>query len=724
MKKKLLLLITLVVSLSASAQQQQGSISKKKDNSIIGSLISSKPSFTKEQVLGSILKGALENMHFMKKKVDDNFSKKAFDVYLERIDYGKQFLLMDDVYHLQKYSSQMDDELSNGRLAIVDETKRIFTKRIPIIQKHVNKILSKPIDFKISESFETDPEKRDFVRSIHSLKERWRKMVKLDTLSQILELKEEQEPKKEEKKKKALKKKKPVKKLTFKQMEQKARQKVQKRFSKVFKRLLEEKRNNRLDKFYNSLAKVFDPHTQYLIPEEKEDFDIDMSGKLEGIGASLREEGSYIKVEKIIPGSASWKGKELKAEDIILAVAQAKGDPVSIVDMSIRDAVKLIRGKKGTVVKLTVKKPDGSTKVIEIIRDEVVIEESYVKHSVIENKKLGVKVGYINVPKFYRDFSDPKGRNCSTDVKNSILALKKEKVQGIILDLRNNGGGALQDANLMGGLFIKKGPIVQVKDSVNRTDILADTDGKIYFKKPLIVLVNRFSASASEIVAAAMQDYERAIIVGTSEQTHGKGTVQAVLNLDGYASPGAKFYAPYGALKLTIQMFYRINGASTQFNGVAPDIVLPGPLEYIDSGERTLDYAIPYQELKELDYKKWSDYAYNMKEIKSKSAKRVASSPQFKIIKDSVAWFKKRKDQSVRSLSFKEMVDYREEAKKMSEKFKLEHTYDNVLVHHTNKKVRDEVEKEKRKEFVDSLKKDPVIDEVLHMFKDIKLSKK
>lgn len=718
---KLICLFVVVLSFTVSSQGLTSEKKEKESGPILGSLISAKPDFSKEQVLGTILKGALENMHLTKKKVNDGFSKKSLKLYIERIDYGKQFLLEEDVKELMSFENDMDDELSNGKLAIIDKTKDILNERIPLIKSYVLRILKKPFNLSKKESLETDPKKRDFVSSTSDLKERWRKMVKLDLLAQYIELKDEQDGKNTDKSKKKKAKKKKIKKLNSKDLEKKARAKVEKRYKKVFKRLLEEKRNSRLDKFYNAIAKVFDPHTQYLIPDDKEDFDIEMSGKLEGIGASLREEGSYIKVEKIIPGSASWKGKELKAGDIILAVAQGNGEKVSIVDMSIRDAVKLIRGKKGTVVKLTVKKPDGQTDVISIVRDEVVIEESYVKHSVVENKKLKIKVGYINVPKFYRDFNNPNGRNCSDDVKNSIIALKKEKVQGIILDLRNNGGGALTDAKLMGGLFIKKGPIVQVKDSTRRADVLRDVDGKVYFKGPLVVLVNRFSASASEIVAAAMQDYERAIIVGTSKQTHGKGTVQAVVNLDGYASPGAKFYAPYGALKLTIQMFYRINGASTQFKGVTPDIVLPGPLEYIDSGESTLDYAIPYNEVKPVPFRKWTDYKYDFDKIKSNSEKRVAKSKKFQKVKESVEWYNKRKEDSNRSLTLKDMISFRKEAKDKADHFKDESEYEDLLVHHTNNKARDDVEKEKRAEFVKELRSDPVIYEVMHMFKDIKI---
>jgi carboxyl-terminal processing protease len=723
-----LVVIALLVSTSILAFNTKKESQKDKP-STIGALVNGKLTFTKEKVLGNILKGALENMHFVKKEINDDLSEDAFKLFIERIDYGKQFLMKSDIRDLSKYEEEFDDELKTGNLVIAHKASDILKARIKIVEAHVTKTLAKPFNFNEKESFQTDAKKREFVRTVSQLKNRWTKMLKLDALSEYLDLKDERDGKNQKKDKKKNKKlakdkksKKDNKKLTDKEIEVKAREKVVKRYQKVFKRLKDEKANDRLDKFYNSITRVYDPHTHYLIPAEKEDFDIEMSGKLEGIGALLREENSYIKVERIIPGSASWKGKELKAEDVILAVGQADEDTVDVVDMSLRDAVKLIRGKKGTTVKLTVKRPDGTKKIIPIVRDEVIIEESYVKSSVIENKKLGVKVGYIVVPKFYRDFDDANGRNCSNDVRVELEKLKKSNIQAVILDLRNNGGGALEDARLMSGLFIKKGPIVQVKAHTGAKEVLTDVDGKVYFKKPVIVLVNRFSASASEIVAAALQDYGRAIIVGSGEQTHGKGTVQAVVGLDRYAGPMGRTYAPLGALKITIQMFYRINGGSTQFKGVVPDIKLPDPFAYMESGERSLDYAIPYGEIGKVDYKKWKNNKYNLKDIVRSSNKRVKKSKAFNQITESVSWYKERRDKSERTLNVKQMAQFRDEAFKKSEEFKNSVINKDIKISML-KKTRDTVDKEAQTEFKESLQKDPVIDEVLHIFKDVLKSK-
>ena len=714
--------LTLSLGVSSCYAQKMSSEKDEKKKDVIGSIIPDLK-YSKEVILGGILQGSLQNWHFTKKKIDDDLSEKAFKLFLERIDFGKQFLLKEDVKKLGVYEEKFDDELESGKLDVVNLSSGIMKKRIQEVSGLVKDYMKKPFNYEKEESFETDAEKRDFASDMDELKDRWRKTLKFDVMNQYLDLVDEQNGEgKEDKDKKAKKQAKTdakkEKKLSDKELEVKAREKVAKRYEKIFKRLSEERSNDKLDKFYNSITRVFDPHTHYLIPEEKEDFDIDMSGKLEGIGALLREEGSYIKVERIIPGSASWKGKELEAEDIILAVGQAKEDPVDIVDMSIRDAVNLIRGPKGSVVSLTVKKPSGTVKVISITRDEVVIEESYVKGSVLTQKGSDMKIGYIKVPKFYRDFEDESGRNSSDDVKAVLEKFKKEpKLAGAILDLRNNGGGALRDATLMSGLFIKKGPIVQVKSSDGSREIKEDTDDKIFFDKPLIVLVNRFSASASEIVAAAMQDYGRAIIVGASEQTHGKGTVQAVLDLDGYAGPIGKVYSPLGALKITIQMFYRVTGGSTQFKGVVPDIALPDRYAYLESGEQSLDYAIPYQKTEPVAHAKWGK-KLPIKELKAKSSKRVAKSSQFAKINESVKWYTQRKDDTKRTLNLKELKAFRKEAQKKSEEFELDKENENILVKALDP-AKTDAAKETEKEFSKSLRTDPVIEETLNIMKDM-----
>jgi carboxyl-terminal processing protease len=710
----------LLLSQSAFAQKDKKA-PETSEPSILGSLISSKPRFTREVVLGNILKGALENMHLSNKQIDNSLSENAFKVYLERLDYGKQFLLQSDVKSLEKSKREFDDMLISGELAILESSSELLNKRIGQIEKYVETLLNKPIDYSSKETIETDPKKRHFPANEKELYAHWSKLMKYEVMSRIVDTKEEQNGLATDDKGN---KKKPTsdKKLSDVEIEKDARAKVLKSYKKIFARLVNEKYSDKLDKFYNSITKVFDPHTNYLVPEEKEDFDIDMSGKLEGIGAILREDNSYIKVEKIVPGSASWKTKEVEAEDIILKVGQGREEPVDVVDMSLRDAVKLIRGKKGTEVRLTLKKPNGLIKVVPITRDVVEIDESYVKGTVLELTTNKTKIGYINIPKFYRDFNDRAGRNVTDDTRKEIVRLNKEGVEGIIVDLRNNGGGALEDARMISGLFIEKGPIVQVKAHTGAVDILADTDATIDFQKPTIVLINRFSASASEIVAAALQDYGRALIVG-GEFSHGKGTVQAVVDLDGYVSPMAKSYSPLGALKITIQKFYRVNGSSTQYKGVTPDIILPDQFSHLESGEKFLDYSIPWGEVKPVKFDKWKN-KLDIKALRASSVARVKKNQKFAHILESMKWFKEQKARTKRSLS---LVDFEKERKEIREKtdiFKKELENQDLLVKDLSGN-KEKAFQEKFEDFAKTMRKDAVIEESVHIMDDmLKMEKK
>lgn len=714
MKFQSLLLLSLFAMPSVAQNSAQMSSSPERAGSeVLGSL--TKPRYTREMVLGTILKGALESMHLSDKQIDDSLSEKAFKVYLERIDFGKQFLLESDVKQLEKFKKNLDDMLISGDLSILDKTAEIMNKRIGQIEKHVEGTLDKTMDYSKKDFIETDPKKRAFMKTEKDLFAHWDRLMKFEVLSRIIDQREEQNGLALDEKGN---KKKPTtdKKLTEVEIEKEARAKVLKSYKKIFSRLVNEKRSDKLDKFYNALTKVFDPHTNYLVPEEKEDFDIDMSGKLEGIGAILREDNSYIKVERIVPGSASWKTKEVEAEDIILKVGQGSDEPVDVVDMSLRDAVKLIRGKKGTEVRLTVKKPNGLIKVVPIVRDVVEIEESYARGTILELAPLKKKVGYINIPKFYRDFNDRAGRNVTDDTRKEIQRLNKEGAEGVIVDLRNNGGGALEDAKMISGLFIEKGPIVMVKAHTGNVDVLADADSTVDFQKPTIVLINRFSASASEIVAAALQDYQRAVIVG-GEFSHGKGTVQAVVDLDSYVSPMAKSYSPLGALKITIQKFYRINGSSTQYKGVTPDIILPDQFSHLESGEKFLDYSIPWGEVKPIKFEKWKG-KHDIKGLKAKSMARVKKNEKFKHILDSMKWYKDQKKKTKRSLT---MVDFEKERKDIREKndvFRKEEENKNLAVVDLSG-TKDKAQQEKFEEFAKTLRKDPVIEESMQIMADM-----
>lgn len=683
---------------------------------------------TADLYVGNLVKSSLENIHLVKKKIDDDLSEKAFAEYIEKIDYGKQFLLQSDVNDLKKYSKQMDDQLISGEFELINLTQKILTKRYQEIKSYLNEIMAKPFDFNANEQLESDSKKRKFSSSPEELKGLWGKLLKYETMTRFVELKEDRESqikgtfnKEKEKKKKKHKSSisEDLKKKSDTDLEALARKETKENYEKIFSRLEKEDLNDRKEKFYNSITRIYDPHTDYMIPDNKADFDIDMSGKLEGIGALLREDGNFIKVQEIIVGSASWKTKQLDPDDTILKVGQGKSEPVSIVGMAIRDAVKLIRGKKGTEVRLTVKKTSGLIKEVPIVRDTVELEEGYVKSSVIITPD-GKKFGYIILPKFYRDFQSANPRNCSDDTKAEIEKLKKEGVEGLIFDLRNNGGGSLEDARIISGLFFDKGPVVQVKESTGKIQVLEDTDSTVVFDKPMIVMINAYSASASEIVAGALQDYKRAVIVG-GEHSHGKGTVQTVVDLKNFLQFPMFNKMDLGAIKITVQNFYRVNGLSTQFMGVTPDIIYPDPLDVFDTGEKHLDYAIPFDQIKPANYVQWTKAKYDLKKINEDTQKRVKANPRFEKIFQRMSLAKEKKDKTLKSLKLADYEKEMAEAKKLYDEEKEDNYAKTspLKVKVTSSFKNKDFQKEKAKEFEEALKKDVYLEDTLNILKDM-----
>jgi carboxyl-terminal processing protease len=517
------------------------------------------------------------------------------------------------------------------------------------------------------ESYETDSEKTDFSKDLSELKDRWRKILKTQVISQYLDLQEDQLKRAENPEDKA----KPLKEKSQEELWKEAIAKVSKRNKNFFQRIHKETLQDHYDRFFNCVTRAFGPHTNYIPPASKEQFDINMRGSLEGIGALLREDDGYIKVVRIIPGSASARQGSLKAEDIILEVTQENEEPVDISDMRLRDAVRLIRGPKGEAVTLTVKRTDGTTESIRIVRDVVQIEETFVKSTVIESKN-GRKTGYIFIPSFYRDFEGTRnganGRNSTDDTREEILKLKQQNVDGIVLDLRDDGGGALVDAVDITGLFIESGPVVQVKNSFGDTRILSDKHESVYYDGPTVVLVNKFSASASEIVAAALQDYRRAVIVG-GKHTHGKGTVQTIIDLnENIPLLHLRKYENLGALKVMIQKFYRVNGSSTQYKGVEPDIVLPNLFEHVKSGERYLDYSLPWDSIDPVEYTPWAGKPFDIEKLRARSLKRAATDEGLKIIREEAIKAAEQSENTVLSIHLDDMRKKREESQLTREK--------------------------------------------------------
>ncbi|HBF38041.1 MAG TPA: tail-specific protease [Firmicutes bacterium] len=600
---------------------------------------------TKEDALAHFLYQSLEAEHYNPELVNDQLSKRVYTLYLKSLDPNKRFFLKADIAKFRPYQAKIGDELKRGTAEFYDLTGQIFRQRVREVDLLTQRILQKPFNFTVTENFETDPSKISYPQNNRELLEQWRLYLKYQTLLAYLDLSNTASNAKD----------KPLKEQSFDpKLEAQARAKVAKSLKISLERMLQKSNEEQIDNYLNAIAGSFDPHTEYMAPESKDDFDINLTGRLEGIGASLKEDGEYIKVAEIIPGSAAWRQKALQADDTILKVAQGNHEPVDVAGMPLTDAVKLIRGKKGTLVKLTVRKPNGRILVIPIVRDVVVIEETYAKSAVIRNTMTGKRYGYVDLPSFYRDYQT-NSRNSADDVRAELQKLNTEKVDGIILDLRNNGGGILDDAVRMSGLFIKDGPIVQIKDGSGKTEVLSDTDSSVVYNGPLVILVNSLSASASEILAAALQDYGRAVIVGGTS-TFGKGTVQIVADLDQYLPISLSSVKPAGSLRLTIKKFYRVSGGSTQWKGVISDISLPDLYSYLGIQEKAMDYSLPWDTTRAVSYQKWNGRTFNTSLLRQESAERIHNSKAFQLIVADVARLKKQKEFSKESLKFSDFM--------------------------------------------------------------------
>ena len=605
----------------------------------------------KDEVLMKLVLQGLNSNHYAPYDLNDDFSKRVWKSYLERLDYNKRFFTASDISQLQSYENQIDDQVKESDYGFFNQAEDLYAARYNQVKSYYKEMLIQPFDFNENETVELDPEKMTWAANESELKDRWRKLLKWQVLSRVvteLELQESGKAKGEIK--------------TLDQLEEESRVKVMKTYDDWAHRMDKLDRTDHRDAFLNAIAATYDPHTGYFPPDDKENFDIQMSGKLEGIGATLLEKEGYIEVSKIVPGSASYRQGELEEGDVILKVAQAANEPVDIVDMRLDDAVKLIRGPKGSEVRLTVRKVDGNTKQISIIRDVVILEETFAKSAIIKDKAMPEGYGYIKLPKFYADFSDRTGRNCATDVADEIEKLKRQKIKGLVIDLRNNGGGSLMDVVKMAGLFIDQGPIVQVRSRNGSPQILADTDPKVQYDGPLVIMVNTSSASASEILAAAIQDYRRGIIVGSA--TYGKGTVQRFFDLDNFIQGNPEEIKPLGSIKLTTQKFYRINGGATQLKGVTPDVLLSDAYTYIDRGEREQDFTMPWDEISPVDYKTWKLSPADIARVRKDSRERTQGDPIFSVVEENAQRMKRQRDLKVRSL---QIDTYRADEKRFKE---------------------------------------------------------
>jgi len=601
----------------------------------------------------------LEQIHYSPKPIDDKFSAEVFDKYIKEVDDYKDVFLQSDVDQLRRqYGSEIDDEILGGTIKFVPAVSEVYKKRLAETQAMYRDILSKPFDFTKDEDFNQNYDEIKFPRNDADRREAWRKRLKYLTLERYSDLLDQQE---------AGKNKQGFVARSNEDIEKDARERTLKVMDRLYERLtVKETEDDRFNAFVQTIVQSMDPHTDYFPPVEKRYFDEQMSGHFFGIGASLGYEDGNIKITSLVTGSPAWKSGQVGVGDIIQKVAQGNQEPVDMTGYFTEDAVKVIRGSKGTEVRLWLKKPDGTVKVVPLIRDEIVQDELTFARSAIVSTPKG-KIGYIYLPEFYADFDNPKGSRCSIDVAREILKLKEQKVDGIVLDLRDNGGGSLYDVVQMAGYFVEQGPIVQVRDRDGRPQILPDHDKTVLYDGPFAVMVNELSASASEIFAAAIQDYHRGVIIG-STSTYGKGTVQRPIGIDkslGFMDANSDL----GTLKVTLQKFYRISGGSTQLRGVASDIVLPDIYpdiyEYSKIREKDNPDALPWDEIAKADYSTWK-YAYDVAQLKAMSADRMRGNSNFGLIRQDEEWLSSIQDK-VYPLN---IAKYREEQKKVKETVK------------------------------------------------------
>lgn len=698
----------------------------------------------KDKMLIELLTFVIEKGHYNPAKIDDTFSKGIYKDYINSLDPSKRFFLQSDIDEFAKYETQIDDQIINKDLSFFELTYSCLMKRMEESKEYYKIALDKPFDYKKTESINTDYEKLPFAKNSQELKERWRLQVKLSTLSSLVEKQKLEEdlvkdksktlneklklyresmgdrltPELEKKFIADTEKKKNQAPKPYDQLEKETRESTLTSLNDNFNFIKDLNREDWFSIYINAIASRFDPHTSYFGASEKEKFDVSMSGKFDGIGARLQKKNDFTEITELISGGPAWRGKQLEAGDIVLKVAQADGEPVDVVGMRLDDVVKKIKGPRGTEVRLTLKKQDGTIKVISIIRDQVEVEETYVKSSVVE--KDGFKYGIIYLPKFYIDFEDQNSRDAGKDVAIEVERLKKEGVQGIVMDVRDNGGGSLKTVVDIAGLFINQGPIVQVKSAAGKKEILFDRDAKVQWDGPLVVMINEFSASASEILAAAIQDYKRGVIIG-SKQSYGKGTVQNVIDLNQFVRGST--YGDLGALKTTTQKFYRINGGSTQLEGVKSDVSIPDRYSYLKMGEKDIENAMPWDKIDAADYKIW-DNQNNFDLAIQKSKDRMSNNAQLNLIDDNAKWLDQRNKENVYSLNIDKFKAEQKALDEKNKKYKPILDYKNAFdfnslpyeIEETNK---DSVLKEKRDRWHESLSKDIYIEEAIHILNDL-----
>ena len=666
----------------------------------------------KDKLLVELVSVVLDRLHYNPKIIDDEFSNSVYNDYIKAIDPQKRFLSKTDIEKFEQYRTLIDEQIKSSSIDFFNLTYETLMSRVDEVESFYLDILNHPFDFNIDETLNTDFEELDYAEGVSDHIAIWRKRLKLSTLDGFVTKKiiqDEKEPSDDTEKE--LK--------SDIEIEAESRDAIRNNLKDFFVFNEDLERMDWFSIYLNSIVNQFDPHTAYLAPQAKDVFDQNISGKFQGIGARLLKRNQQVEIAEIIIGGPVWRDKLLNIGDLILGVSQTPDEePVDISIMKLTDAVDLIKGEKGTKVYLMVKRVDGGIEQVEITRDIVELEETYAKSSLIFQDSK--KYGFITLPSFYFDLNDYGQRNAASDIKKEIIKLKNENVSGIIMDLRGNGGGSLKTAVDITGFFIDQGPVVQVKSIGGRKEVLKDQDSSIIWNGPLVILVNEFSASASEILAAALQDYNRAIIIG-SKQTYGKGTVQNILSLNQFISGNT--YGELGYIKLTTDKFYRISGGSTQLEGVKSDVVFPNRYSYIDIGERDLDNPLSWDQINSAKYAPLAKQIYYDKTLEN-SKNRISKNEFFNIIDEQARWVKEQQEDNTVSLNYNIYKMDLDNTKKESEKFKkiddfksnyrFEWLRDNVL----NEEIPDEII-ERRNRWVEDLQKDLYVDEAINILGDL-----
>lgn len=674
----------------------------------------------------------IQQEHYDPKDLDDTLSKALFELFLSNLDYEKNIFLAQDIKQLSKYRLELDDEIAQGRFNFVFEASKIYSKHIAYLKQIYPKILAQSFNYNLADSIDFSEKRFRYAQNLAELAEKWRNKLKFMTLQRYYEGLQQKKNKTYTDSLGILRSKDSSYKIKADStLEREAREYVAKLMKKLFFRYEKRLSEQELVNIYlNSFCAYMDPHTNYFPPLEKRSFDEGMSKRFYGIGAQLVEDNDNgMKIVRVLIGGAAWKSGQIHQGDVIIKVAQGDGEYEQLVGYNIDEAVKLIRGQKNTKVRLAIKKSNGSVIDVSLLRQEVKQEESLARSAILQDSFKN-KIGYIYLPDFYADFQDVNGAQSAYDVAIEIEKLKAQNVSGIIMDLRNNGGGSLTDVLRIAGYFIFKGPVVQVKNRRNNTRLLNSNFDILLYAGPLIVMVNEFSASASEIFAAAIQDYHRGIIVGTT--TYGKGTVQKTEDLQMPRKKGAS--KQLGGLKLTVQKFYRINGGSTQLRGVVPDIVLPSRYEYAKIREKDSKYHMKWDEIPRAKYKYWDYNSYDIATVAKQRQRILDSTPLFSAINQNALWFAEQRERT-RSLNLNKYAKEEEEIREMNKKINAVITkykdtlkvlpvpelrpIDTTKIHNQDELAKLRNKNDAYREWIKSIKKDIYLKETLKIMQDM-----